>query len=96
MTPLRPRIRSLRYVASCAMWLVPPSMALLVVAACADSSESDAPDATTQISVPSSDSGDETSLDAAISDSDASLLPCGVANLCSAPTPLTLGFITAI
>jgi hypothetical protein len=85
-----------RIAVALATYVVLPSLPLLVIAACAASDEAKGADAEDRgVAVPSIDSGDEASLDAAM-DVDAPAVPCAIGNLCRVPTPLTLGSITAI
>ncbi len=83
-----------RAVALASCIVVPSSM--MVFAACAASDETGAPDADSRVIVPSIEAGDEASSDAGAPESGTEAVPCAVGNLCSTPTPLARGAVTAM
>jgi hypothetical protein len=75
--------------------IVLPAVSLLVIAACAASSETDGPDADSRSIIPAADAGAEGSADAAAEGAIADVCDVG-STLCSTPTPLTVGAVVAI
>jgi hypothetical protein len=79
-----------------AAYLTPLSVPFLSMAACATSTESSAPATSDAAVIPSADSGaDDEPNDGGAEDGPLTL-PCAVGNLCFVPTPLKLGYITAM
>jgi hypothetical protein len=91
---IRPRSRApwFRDAGALAMCVVLPSLSVLAVAACAASDVADGPDADGRLTIPSGDAGNE----ASAADVSVDAQTCAAGDLCSAPTPLTVGFVTAI
>lgn len=77
-----------RRATTLATWFVAPSIPALLIAACAASEETDAPEDKTGVVIPSTDGGDEASSDA---NSEADVPdPCAAGGLCPTPTPLEM------
>ena len=71
------------------------SLSLLIIAACATSDARTEPEPDEHVVIPEADASLEAALDAP-AEGEAPTAPCAAGSLCGAPSPLTIGFVTAI
>ncbi|OJY31501.1 MAG: hypothetical protein BGO98_15815 [Myxococcales bacterium 68-20] len=89
------RLRSRRAVTVTA-WLALLSLPLLSIQACAETESTSVPRTDNGVIIPTNDAGAEASPSDDAAAEAAAPVPCAVGNLCTVPTPLTIGSIAAL